>query len=697
LEQLMKAPANPLLDRSRWSTLDPAPRRLAVIGAGTIGPDIGYYLKSALPGLQLTLLDLRPEAVDAALARLRGYADKAVARGKMTADQARAVLDGIGGGTDYALIEGSDWVIEAATEDLALKRRIFAAVEARVGREAVITSNTSSLPAARLFAELKHPERATVTHFFAPAWRNPIVEVIDWPRADRHLIGALRRLFALTGKVPLTTADAPCFMLDRIFDNWCNDAALLLPQASAAQIDAVAEAFVHAGPFYVLNLAHGNPIIVETNTLQADEEGEHYRPAAIFGSVERWLTGTPGAAHQGARAIDPARAAAVRDRLLGVLWSQAGDILERGIGNAADLDLGCRLALGFKQGPIELAERAGAAEVARVLERFGRERPGMPVLSSMLGTSGTPGAKRPLAELSEGLRHTVVDRLDDIIVITLRRPEALNALHDAMTDEILATIRDHEQDPAVQGFVITGYGTKAFCSGADIGRFSSLLGDAAAAAQYARDCSRLLVHLDRCTKPVVAALQGMALGGGFELVMRCHGIVAERRAWFQLPEITLGIVPGIGALAVPQRRWPAAAPILQRMLLNAERLPAGQAHELGIVDALADDPASLFELACQRVRELAAAGAAGPRHVRDAPVALPPLDGGAAAPGARPLSAAVSTLIERAVRDAARAPSWSAALEVGYRAFGEAACTAAAREGIDAFVQRRTPDFSRTG
>jgi enoyl-CoA hydratase/3-hydroxyacyl-CoA dehydrogenase len=676
----MNGPANPLLDRSFWPTLDPAPRRVAVIGAGTIGPDIGYYLKSALPQVQLTLLDLRQDAVDAALVRLRGYADKAVAKGKMKPADAAAVLEGLSGGTDYALLEGNDWVIEAATENLELKHRIFAAVEARVRPDAVITSNTSSLPAQRLFARLAHPGRATVTHFFAPAWRNPIVEVIDWPRADRALIGALRRLFALTGKVPLLTADVPCFMLDRIFDNWCNDAALRLDVASAAQIDAVAEAYVHAGPFFVLNLAHGNPIIVETNTLQADEEGEHYRPAPIFGSVERWLTGTPGAAHDGARANEPERAAAVRDRLLGVLWSQAGDILDRGIGEAADLDLGCRLALGFRHGPIELAERAGAAECARVLDSFARERPGMPL------------PKRPLAAYAPRERHVVVDRIGDIVVITLRRPEALNALHDAMTDEVLATIRRHEPEAGVRGFVLTGYGTRAFCTGADIGRFPSLLGDADAAAQYARDCSRLLVHLDRCPKPVVAAVQGMALGGGFELAIRCHAIVAERRAWFQLPEVTLGIVPGIGALAVPQRRWPAAAPVVQRMLLGAERLPAVHAHELGIVDALADGPTALLDAACARVRALAAAGLPARR---DAPPALPPLP--AAVPADRVLSGAIVALMQRAVQDAARAPSWDAALEVGYRAFGEAACTAAAREGIEAFTQRRPADFSRTG
>ena len=163
--------ANPLLAKAA-SLARGAPRHVAVIGAGSIGPDIAYYLKSALPGLKLTLIDIQQPAIDAALARLRGYADKAVARGKLDPAAAAAALDQLEGSTDYNRLADCDWVIEAATEDLALKRRIFAEVEARVGRDAVITSNTSSLPAARIFAGLQYPDRATVTHFFAPAWRN---------------------------------------------------------------------------------------------------------------------------------------------------------------------------------------------------------------------------------------------------------------------------------------------------------------------------------------------------------------------------------------------------------------------------------------------------------------------------------------------------------------------------------------------
>lgn len=669
--------ANPLLH----TPARPLPKHVAIIGAGTIGPDIGYYLKSALPQIRLTLVDVNQAAIDKALQRCQDYAKKAVAKGKMSEQQAAAVVANIGGTLDYAQLADCDWVIEAATENMALKRRIFAQVESVVSQQALITSNTSSLPAERIFAELKHPARATVTHFFAPAWRNPAVEVIAWEKTDPAVVDWLRWLFCITGKVPLVTADAVCFMLDRIFDNWCNEAALLLDRATAAEVDSVASEFVHAGPFFVLNLARGNPIITETNTLQAEEEGAHYTPAPIFRSVDTWLTVPPG------RKVDvaPETAAAIRDRLLGILFSQSVDILDWSIGEPADLDLGCRTALGFKKGPLELMRDLGEPEAGRILQRLAAERPGM------------PWPKRPYAVYQDFWRHVLVDAVNDgdgvIKVITLRRPEAMNALHDELTDEVLAVIRMFESDPKVKGFVLTGYGARAFCAGADIGRFPSMLGDAKAATQYARDCSRLLVHLDAMKKPVVAALNGMALGGGLELAMRCHGIVALKDAWMQLPEITLGIVPGIGAMVVPYRRWPQAAATFHGMLRRAEKLKAPQAHALGVVDALADDLPGLIAAAVSRVQALSGQ----PSGIAQGAVALAPLEKiEPAAASGQPLSKEIMGILENAVRDAAKAATLGEALEIGYRAFGASALTAAAREGIGAFQEGRKPDFSKT-
>ena len=638
--------ANPLLA----TPSRPLPRAVAVIGAGTIGPDIGYYLKSALPDLKLYLVDVSQKAVDAALQRFQEYSRKAVARGKMSEVDAAAVTSNLIGTLDYADIAECDWVIEAATENLALKRRIFAQIEAVVRPDALITSNTSSLPAALIFSELKHPRRATVTHFFAPAWRNPAVEVIRWEQTDPAVVEYLRWAFCMTGKVPLVTADVACFMLDRIFDNWCN--------------------------FFVLNLAHGNPIITETNTLQAEMEGAHYTPAPIFRSVDTWVTVPPGKRVD----VNSGTAQAVRERLLGILFSQSVDIVDREIGDPADLDLGCRLALGFKSGPLELMRSLGEPTSGRALMRLRDERPGMPM------------PKRPFDAYQSFLRHILVDDLGDVKVITLRRPEAMNALHDEMNDEILSVIKRFENDSRVTGFVLTGYGNKAFCAGGDIGRFVDMLGDAPASAQYARDCSRLLVHLDQMKKPVVAALNGIALGGGFELASRCHSIVALKRAWIQMPEVTLGITHGIGAMAVPYRRWPHAAATFNAMLRTAERLKAGRAHELGIIHGLADDVDHLVAMAVARVRDLA--GKVKPIGDEPVHVTIEPVEARAAS--GQILSRECIELMERSILEAAAAASFAEALEVGYRSFGLSACLDSAREGITAFKEKRTPDFSRT-
>jgi enoyl-CoA hydratase/3-hydroxyacyl-CoA dehydrogenase len=656
----------------------PLPRHVVVVGAGTIGPDIGYYLKSALPDLRLTLLDVVQPPLDRARQRLTDHAAKAVARGKMSQKLAAKVGQNIHFTLDYDAASDADWAIEAATEDLGLKRRIFARLEELMRPDALITSNTSSLPASRVFAGLQHKARATVTHFFAPAWRNPVVEVIRAEALDPQVLEDLRWWFAMTDKVPLVTADVPCFMLDRIFDNWCNEAALMLDCASAKEIDAVADAFVHAGPFFVLNLANGNPIIIETNTLQADEEGDHYRPASVFRSVKTWEAGTPGKPVP----VAPEAAAAVRDRLLGILMSQASDILDRNIGAANDLELGCRLALGFKAGPLELMRQAGEEEIVRIGERLQGERAGLPL------------PKKPLTAYQQFDRHMLVDDIGGVKLITIRRPEGLNALHDELTDEILRVIHRSEHDAAVRGFVVVGYGPRAFSAGADIGRFPSVLGNADAAAQYARDFSKLFRHLDGMTKPVVAALNGMALGGGLELALRCHGIVALREAWLQLPEITLGIVPGSGAMVAPYRRWPAAASLFHDMMRRGERVTAIAAHARGIVDALADSHDALIACAVARVGALV--GRTQPPA--DGPVSIePPAPIEPTAANGQTLSVEVLRILDQGIMDAAKAPTFDAALEVGYRAFGLSACTAAAREGINAFLQRRTPDFGKTG
>jgi enoyl-CoA hydratase/3-hydroxyacyl-CoA dehydrogenase len=177
----------------------------------------------------------------------------------------------------------------------------------------------------------------------------------------------------------------------------------------------------------------------------------------------------------------------------------------------------------------------------------------------------------------------------------------------------------------------------------------------------------------------------MALGGGLELAMRCHGIVAREGAWLQLPEATLGIAPGIGGMVVPYRRWPAAATVFHDMLRIADKLTVADAHRLGIVDALAPDVGGLLDAAVSRVKDLSGAVHPPPGDPVQVP-AFTRLE--SATIDEKGVSMDVVEIIESAVLKAAAAPRLTEALEIGYTAFAESACTDVALKKITAFVSR---------
>ncbi|MFH1630146.1 MAG: enoyl-CoA hydratase/isomerase family protein, partial [Pseudomonadota bacterium] len=443
----------------------------------------------------------------------------------------------------------------------------------------------------------------------------------------------------------------------------------------AGQIDRVAQEFVFAGPFFVLNMANGNPIIIETNTLQM-EEGPHYRPAPVLGSVDRWLTPRPGTKVEVPHKVQDT----VRDRLLGILFSQSFDVIDRGIGTREDLNFGCQIALGFRKGPFDVMRDLGEAEVNRIMKKFETERPGF------------PQPKGSLAEYQDFNRFILVDDRDGVKIITIRRPQAMNALTDEITDEILSVFKAYHDDPAVRGFVITGYGNSAFSAGADIGKFPGMLDDSEASAQYSRDCAKVQCFMDQMEKPVVAAVNGMALGGGFEVALRCHSIVSVKNAFFQFPEITLGILPGIGGCVVPYRRWPKGAELFHDMICFGRPIKAQEAKDMGMVSRIVDEHADLIGAAMEEVNKLQG----NITRIPDGKISIPEITiPEAPMAGKQPLSREAVSITARAVKDAAAVERFADALEIGYRGFGEIACTDAAREGITAFLEKRRPEFKK--
>jgi enoyl-CoA hydratase/3-hydroxyacyl-CoA dehydrogenase len=267
--------------------------------------------------------------------------------------------------------------------------------------------------------------------------------------------------------------------------------------------------------------------------------------------------------------------------------------------------------------------------------------------------------------------------MDGVKIITIRRPQAMNAISDEINDEILTVLKENIDDPSVKGFVITGYGNNAFSAGADIGKFPATLGNKDAAAQYARDCAEVQLFMDQMDKPIVAAINGMTLGGGLEVAIRCHSMIATKNARFQFPEITLGILPGIGGCIVPYRKWPQGANIFHEMICLARSVNAKEAFDMGMVTKIE---------AVEEVKNMQGKIKRIPDQSIDIPEITVPAQPMA---GKLALSKEAISIIEKTVKAGAAADTFAYALEIGYQGSAEIACTEAAKEGISAFLEKR--------
>jgi enoyl-CoA hydratase/carnithine racemase len=298
----------------------------------------------------------------------------------------------------------------------------------------------------------------------------------------------------------------------------------------------------------------------------------------------------------------------------------------------------------------------------------------------------------PISRYLDFPRDLLVDDMDGVRIITMRRPQVANALGPDTCGEILAELKKGSADPAIKGFIITGYGTKAFCAGADINGFIATMDDHAAGVALARGNSEVLHYIDAMEKPVVAAVNGLAMGGGVELSMRCHAMVADSRAFFQLPEITLGILPGMGGAVIPYRKWPKAAATFHGMIGEAKRLTAKEAKDIGMVSALTNGYPEMIDAAVAEVQRLQG----NIPRITDAPVSIPEFTV-PDKPMARDLALSKEALsiTARVINQAAAADSLAAALEICYQGCGDISCIDASKEGVNAFLEKRKPEYKK--
>jgi enoyl-CoA hydratase len=244
-----------------------------------------------------------------------------------------------------------------------------------------------------------------------------------------------------------------------------------------------------------------------------------------------------------------------------------------------------------------------------------------------------------------------------IVKLTMNRPDKLNALNAATLDELEAALADLRDTPSVHGLIVTGTGEKAFVAGADIGELAKL--DALSGREQARRGQRVFRAVELFPKPVIAAVNGFALGGGCELALACHIRLASENAAFGLPEVGLGVIPGYGGTQRLARHVGRARAI--EMTLSGTRIGAEEAYRIGLVNRVVPQ-SGLLDAARELLTTI----------LRNGPVAV------------RAALEAIQRGVEMPLEE-------GLALEANI--FGVVCATADMREGMAAFLEKRKPEF----
>src|SRR5262245_10032572 len=253
--------------------------------------------------------------------------------------------------------------------------------------------------------------------------------------------------------------------------------------------------------------------------------------------------------------------------------------------------------------------------------------------------------------------NLLFEKRDAIAYVTLNRPKVLNALNRATWEDLRAAFEDVRDDETIRGIILTGAGDKAFIAGADIGELAQV--SALEAEESSRFGQEVLNLIENLGKPVVAAINGFALGGGCETAMACTIRIAAEHAKFGQPEVKLGLLPGGGGT---QRlpRLVGKGRALQ-LILTGEMINAAEAYRIGLVNDVAP-VASLRPRAEAILAQIFANAPMGIRYSLEA------------------VNRGLETSLDEGLR-----------LEASY--FGLCAATDDKKEGTSAFLEKRAPQF----
>jgi enoyl-CoA hydratase/3-hydroxyacyl-CoA dehydrogenase len=661
--------------------------KAAVVGAGTMGGQIAQTIAAA--GIPVVLKDIDEKLVQAGLDEARnvtsGQIGKLVEKGKITAEQAQAqieeILGRIHGSTSYADFGQVDFVVEAVPEKMEIKQSVFAELDAATPGHAILASNTSSLSITEIGEATLRPEKVIGFHYFYPASIMPLIEIVEGEATSAETVSAAITFAQAIRKQPITCAEVPGFVVNRILNSGSSE-IWREQEEKGLSIKKIDEGLAGAGvvpigPYQLINLLGLDTVLhVAEHLVESYGEERFYVPKGMQKLV---ANGKLGAKTGGDGFYDSRGEPNISgdgepdvDELVEMLslktFLEACLVLEEGVATHRDIDFGMMAGAGQdpRRGLLPPFMRADSEGLDAVLERMesAQERHGErftpPTILRRLVAQGRLGQKTgqgfyayPQPDAEQPAEVVKLETRPDGVAIAWLANGQMNSISPQVVSD-LQKVWSKVKDSDVRALVIASSNPFLYCAGADIKAFTTM--DESSGAELINGAHALFRELGSDGIVTIAAVNGLAFGGGCELAMACDVRIAARSAIFGQPEVKLGIIPGFGGT----QRLPRLVGTNKALEMNlvGDPILADEAFELGLVNRLVEDH-ELLDTALQWARKLA---------------------------GQAPLAVAQ-------IKSISGAGDLDEGIEAEKRAFAEVFASADAKEGISAFLGKRAPHF----
>ncbi|MCD6492318.1 MAG: enoyl-CoA hydratase/isomerase family protein [Archaeoglobaceae archaeon] len=649
-------------------------KKVAVLGAGTMGAGIAQVCAQA--GYEVWVRDIKDEFIEKGKATIEKNLRKAVNKGKISLLKLKEIQSKLHYTTDLKeAVSDADLVIEAVPEVMDIKKEVFKEV-CEYNKKAILATNTSGLSITELAKATDRPDKFVGMHFFNPVPVMALVEVIKGEQTSDETVNIAVEFVKSIGKTPVVVKkDIAGFIVNR-----CLVPYLLLAiqdyengVASKEEIDATM-IYNYSFPMGPIELSDfvGLDILYfatqqwdiapKSKALEEKFKAKELGMKTGIGFYD-WRTGRPKIPRELAGKYDGLR-------LIAPMVNIAADLIQQDVASAEEIDTAMKLGTNMPKGPCEMADEIGLDKILAKVEEIYKEK-GYEILKpseylkklveeGKTGKDAGEGFYKYTGEV--GYRTIVIEKDEEtkIAKLVLNRPHRLNAISFELLDELADALRKLEKDDDVRVLIITGSGDKAFSAGFDLQE--ALQGDVlspASSMMISAKGQAVFTMIERFPKPVIAAINGYAFGGGCELSLACDFRIMSKGGKIGLTELTLGLIPGWGGTQRMTKLIGAAK--AKELIFLGKRLSAEEAEQVGLVNK-AVDADKFWDEVMALAKQLA----------EGSPIAL------------RVAKYAINFGYELPVEI-------GQALEAAY--FGIVTSTQDVMEGIKAFFEKRKPEF----